>query len=258
MALAIELESQPAIKARRRPELDRRRRTAAGNRRAGRRLDVLERARDLLEPLVSPTLTTRPIERPSPSACTASRASSTKPAASRNRWPPTKQARIIREKLADAEPKHHSISTRPRGQLPRHRRDPSSQRPGGRIPCVVRASRAISQKLAEANPTETPFQSDLAQSYNDIGFVHQETGHLARALTSLEQARAILQRLADTNPAVTQFEADLAQTYQVIGSIQGQTGDSAAALASLERRGRSCKSSRRPIPWSLSSRPGWR
>ena len=65
--------------------------------------------------------------------------------------------------------------------------------------------------------------------------MHQETGDLARALASLQQARTILQRLADANPAVTQFAADLAQSHQVIGSIQNKTGDSAAALASLER-----------------------
>ena len=64
-------------------------------------------------------------------------------------------------------------------------------------------ARAISQKLAEANPAVTQFQSDLAQSHNDIGFLHQESGHLAVALASLEQARAILQKLADANPAVT-------------------------------------------------------
>ncbi|HKI20216.1 MAG TPA: tetratricopeptide repeat protein, partial [Isosphaeraceae bacterium] len=58
-------------------------------------------------------------------------------------------------------------------------------------------ARAISQKLADADPSVTQFQSDLAQSHNDIGFVQHETGNLDLALESLEQARAINQKLAD-------------------------------------------------------------
>jgi serine/threonine-protein kinase len=96
-------------------------------------------------------------------------------------------------------------------------------------------ARAISQKLAEANPSSAQFQSDLAQSYNDIGFLQQEAGNLEAALASLEQARAILQRLANANPAVTKFEGDLAQDHQVIGSILDQTGHPSEAMASYER-----------------------
>ena len=89
--------------------------------------------------------------------------------------------------------------------------------------------------MVEADPTVTQFQSDLAQSDNNIGFLQQESGHLTEALASLEQARAILQKLADANPAVTRFEGDLAQSHQVIGAVQDQTGHPAEALASYER-----------------------
>ncbi len=54
-------------------------------------------------------------------------------------------------------------------------------------------ARAISQKLTEADPLATQFQSDLAQSYIDVGLMHQETEDFTAALASFEQAQAILE-----------------------------------------------------------------
>ena len=75
---------------------------------------------------------------------------------------------------------------------------------------AYRESLAIRQKLADANPAVTEFQSDLAASHNNIGILLSETGKPAEALKAYESARAIRQKLADANPAVTQFQRDLA------------------------------------------------
>jgi tetratricopeptide (TPR) repeat protein len=97
-----------------------------------------------------------------------------------------------------------------------------------------RQALAIRRKLADADPSAAPLLSDLAQSYNDIGVLQNETGHPAEALASLERARAIFRDLADANPAVSQFQGDLAVSHQVIGSVQEQTGRPDQALTSFE------------------------
>ena len=57
--------------------------------------------------------------------------------------------------------------------------------------------RAISQKLTETDPEATQFQSALAQSYIDIGYIQQEQRTSWPHAASFEQARAISQKLAD-------------------------------------------------------------
>jgi len=48
---------------------------------------------------------------------------------------------------------------------------------------------AIHEKLAEANPAVTRFQSDVAWSLHNIGAVYNETGQQAKALTSIAGSR---------------------------------------------------------------------
>ena len=55
----------------------------------------------------------------------------------------------------------------------------------------MRAALAIRQKLADANPTVTDFQSDLASSHNNIGILLNATGKPAEALKAYEAALAI-------------------------------------------------------------------
>jgi serine/threonine-protein kinase len=98
-----------------------------------------------------------------------------------------------------------------------------------------RKALAIYQKLADANPTVTQFQSNLAWSHNDIGSVLNNTGKLEEALASYRQALAIRQKLADANPTVTQFQSELAWSHSDIGLALSRTGKPEEALASQRK-----------------------
>jgi tetratricopeptide (TPR) repeat protein len=99
-----------------------------------------------------------------------------------------------------------------------------------------RKALAIWQKLADANPAVTQFQSDLALSHNSIGDVLWQTGKPEEALASERQALAIWQKLADANPAVTDFQRGLARCRNDIGRVLVGTGKSEEALKYLEER----------------------
>jgi tetratricopeptide (TPR) repeat protein len=98
-----------------------------------------------------------------------------------------------------------------------------------------RKALAIRQKLADANPTGTQFQSPLAASRHNIGVVLKETGKPEEALASWREALAIGQKLADANPAVTQFRSGQAWTHTDIGLVLRDTGKPEEALASLRQ-----------------------
>jgi tetratricopeptide (TPR) repeat protein len=91
---------------------------------------------------------------------------------------------------------------------------------------------AIQQKLADANPADTQFQSDLADSHNCIGVVLTRMGKLEEALEPYRKALDIREKLADANPA-TQFQSDLAESYTNIGDVLGRMGKWKEALAPL-------------------------
>ena len=77
-----------------------------------------------------------------------------------------------------------------------------------------RKALAIRQKLADANPAITEFQSNMAQSHADMGWLLVMTGKPTEALVSYRKALAIRQKLVDANPAVTMFQHNLAQKPQ--------------------------------------------
>ena len=54
--------------------------------------------------------------------------------------------------------------------------------------------------MADANPTVTTFQADLAVSHNNIGNLQVKTGHPDDAMWSFTRSLAIRQRLANANP----------------------------------------------------------
>ena len=84
---------------------------------------------------------------------------------------------------------------------------------------------AIRQKLADANPAVTQFQSDLAGSHNNIGWhAERRRGSRRRRWRRTEKALAIQQKLADANPAVTQFQRDLALSHCNIGGCCRRRG----------------------------------
>jgi tetratricopeptide (TPR) repeat protein len=96
-------------------------------------------------------------------------------------------------------------------------------------------SLAIWERLARDHPADTRYQRGLANSLNDIGSVHWETGHRAEALESFRQALAIRERLAHDHPDVTDCQSDLALSLEDIGIVLWETGRKAEALESARR-----------------------
>jgi tetratricopeptide (TPR) repeat protein len=96
-------------------------------------------------------------------------------------------------------------------------------------------ARAIRQRLAQDHPTVTAFQSGLANSHNNIGFLLSATGKPSEALAAYEQARAIFDRLARDNPTVTEFQSGLANSHNSIGTLLRATGKPIEAPAAYEQ-----------------------
>jgi tetratricopeptide (TPR) repeat protein len=94
------------------------------------------------------------------------------------------------------------------------------------------AALAIRTKLAEANPSDSEFQRDLAASYNNHGLLLKQIGKPADALKSLEAALAIRRKLADANPLVSEFQRQVAETRYNIDTALIATGKPADALRS--------------------------
>ena len=99
---------------------------------------------------------------------------------------------------------------------------------------AYREALAIQRKLADANPSVTRYQSDLAGSHNSIGILLSETGQPAEALKAHELALAIRRKLADANPSVTRYQNDLAGSHNNIGNLLSETGQPAEALKAYE------------------------
>ena len=140
------------------------------------------------------------------------------------------------------QPLSHSVPARAsRPPTPGSARAGETGRPSEALAAWEKA-RAIQQKLADANPNVTQFQSDLARIHNNIGRRFSQTGKPAEALAALEKGRAIRQALADANPRVTLFQRDLAISLSGIGELRQAEGHAAEAaeayrkaLAILER-----------------------
>ena len=99
---------------------------------------------------------------------------------------------------------------------------------------AYREALAIQRKLADANPSVTRYQSDLAGSHNSIGILLSETGQPAEALKAHELALAIRRKLADANPSVTRYQNDLAGSHNNIGNLLNVIGQPAEALKAYE------------------------
>ncbi len=117
---------------------------------------------------------------------------------------------------------------------------------------------AIQQKLADANPSVTEFQLDLALSHMSIGIVLSETGDPVGARRRYDKAIAIQQKLADANPNVTSSRHDLANGHSNLGLLLSKTGDTAAARRPTARQSRSVRSWPMPTLASFSSGRNWR
>ncbi len=101
-----------------------------------------------------------------------------------------------------------------------------------------RQALGIRQTLADANPTVTSFQSELAFSHMNIGGIMMDTGKPAEALDAYQKALAIRQKLADANRTVNSFQNDLAakSATNAIGLLfLSQTGKPAEALEAYQK-----------------------
>jgi tetratricopeptide (TPR) repeat protein len=81
-----------------------------------------------------------------------------------------------------------------------------------------RASLAIADRLAKADPGNANWQRDLAVSYNKIGDVLVAQGNLPEALQSYQASLAIADRLAKANPGNTVWQRDLSLSYERVGN----------------------------------------
>jgi tetratricopeptide (TPR) repeat protein len=86
-----------------------------------------------------------------------------------------------------------------------------------------RKALAIQQKLADANPAVSEFQTGLAWSHGNIGNLLKDTRKPEEALREYRQALAIQQKLADANPAVTELQTGLAWISSNIGLVGRQS-----------------------------------
>jgi serine/threonine-protein kinase len=100
---------------------------------------------------------------------------------------------------------------------------------------AFRESLAIRRKLADAYPTVTEYQSDLAHCYNIVGALLSATGKPSEALAAYEQALAIRRKLADAHPTITKYQSDLASSHNSIGTLLSATGKPSEALAAHEQ-----------------------
>jgi tetratricopeptide (TPR) repeat protein len=94
---------------------------------------------------------------------------------------------------------------------------------------------AIRRELADAHPGLLQCRSELAQSYNTIGYMLHVTGMSAEALAAFERSLAVRRELADVNPNITEFQFQVSRSHEYIGWVYRQTGKSAEALAAFER-----------------------
>jgi Tetratricopeptide repeat len=77
-------------------------------------------------------------------------------------------------------------------------------------------------RLAQEDPDNAGWQSDLSVSYNEIGGVQSAQGNLAGALTSYRQTLGIAEKLVKQDPGNASWQGDLAWVYWKTGSAWGQ------------------------------------
>ena len=84
-------------------------------------------------------------------------------------------------------------------------------------------------------PVPTGLPSDLAQSYQVIGWIQDQTGHAELALASFDRARDILLKLIDSDPTVTLFQNRLAMSHSYMGLARLRAGLPAEAAAEFRK-----------------------
>ena len=95
-----------------------------------------------------------------------------------------------------------------------------------------RASMAIAQRLAEADPGNAGWQRDLSVAQEKIGDVLRHQGNLPEALESYRASMAIAQRLAEADPGNAGWQRDLSVAQEKIGDVLRHQGNLPEALES--------------------------
>ena len=113
----------------------------------------------------------------------------------------------------------------------------------------LRSALAISQKLADHNPADAGFLSNLAWKHIGLGHVTWMTGKLSEAEAHYRKTLAIYQKLADDNPAVTAFRIGQRSAHFQIGYLLIAMGRPKEAEAELPRPWRSTRR------WRATTRP---
>jgi len=97
---------------------------------------------------------------------------------------------------------------------------------------AYRASLAIAERLARADPGNAGWQRDLSVSHNKIGDVLVEQGNLPGALESYRASLAIAERLARADPGNAGWQRDLSVSHNKIGDVLVEQGNLPGALES--------------------------
>ena len=132
-------------------------------------------------------------------------------------------------------PQRHAIPASP-GDHPLQHRPPAVRdgRHAGARAAYGKAL-AVEQKLADAYPSVTQFQQDLALSHNGIGLLLSATDDTSKALAEYGQALTIRQKLADTNPKVPDYRNDVASCHSNTADVLRRLGQNAEAREGYER-----------------------
>ncbi len=150
------------------------------------------------------------------------------------------RALLIRQKLVRRQPQHDlGLQSEPCRQ--------TNDRIGYELQLAARRSRrvvalkealTIRQKLADANPNVTEFQSNLSTTHNVMGWALNQTGKPAEALAAFERANTIMQKLADarSQDGHPVAEGTIVLLFDLLlGGMHIEIGRTTEAVVSLRR-----------------------
>jgi tetratricopeptide (TPR) repeat protein len=93
----------------------------------------------------------------------------------------------------------------------------------------------VQQKLADANPAVTLFQSDLARCHYRTGRLLARLGHAEQAVAALDRGQALCKRLADADRDNARYRLRLGYSHAFRGAAHAHAGRSAQAAADLRQ-----------------------
>jgi tetratricopeptide (TPR) repeat protein len=108
----------------------------------------------------------------------------------------------------------------------------------GNLPAALdafKASLAIAERLANADPGNAGWQRDLSVSHDRIGDVLVAQGNLPAALDAFKASLAIRDRLAKADPNNAGWQRDLAISNERVGDMHAKSGDQNEARKAFER-----------------------